>query len=124
MKKNKIPFHPQIALICTDGSTIQTDFVHYKNEFYIKPDIKSNSLWLPELDNAELEGLSSKSSKFKNYEFNFESLVLVENQDSTIKDNISNDYSTEVNSLDEDDYLFLEDFFYTYTYTYTYFYKY
>tara|TARA_R110001592_G_scaffold150202_5_gene376018 strand:+ start:3633 stop:3872 length:240 start_codon:yes stop_codon:yes gene_type:complete len=75
MKKNKIPFYPQISLICTDGSTIQTNFLYYKEDFYINPDIKSNTLWLPEVENINLEGLSSKSSKFKKYEFNFESLI-------------------------------------------------
>jgi hypothetical protein len=77
MKKKITSFYPQIALIGTDGSTIQTNFVCYKDDFYIKPDVKSNSLWLPKVENAELEGLSNKSSKFKKYEFNFASLVSI-----------------------------------------------
>ena len=80
MKKNKLPFYPEISLICTDGSTIQTNFLYFKDDFYLNPDIKSNASWLPELENAELDGLSSKSSKFKKYEFNFESLVIIDNK--------------------------------------------
>ena len=76
MKKNKIPFYPQISLICTDGSTIQTNFLYSKDDFYINPDIKSNPLWLPEVKTTELEGLSSKSTKYANYEFNFKSLIV------------------------------------------------
>jgi hypothetical protein len=75
MKKQIISFYPQISLIGTDGSTIPTNFIYYKEDFYINPDIKSNTLWLPELNKAELEGLSTKSSKFEKYDFNFESLV-------------------------------------------------
>ncbi len=75
MKKNKIPYYPEISLICTDGSTIKTNFLYSKDDFYINPDIKSNSLWLPEVKNTELEGLSSKSTKYENYEFNFKSLL-------------------------------------------------
>jgi hypothetical protein len=75
MKKNKLPFYPRVSFICTDGSTIETNFLHFKDAFYIKPDIKSNNLWLPKLENIDLNSLSSKSSKFDNYEFNFESLI-------------------------------------------------
>jgi hypothetical protein len=75
MKKNKIPFYPQVFLICTDGSTIETNFLYFKSAFYIKPDTKSNNLWLPELENIDLDSLSSKSSKFDKYKFNFESLI-------------------------------------------------
>ncbi len=75
MKKQKLPFYPQISLICTDGSTLPTTFLYFKDGFYVNPDIKSNPLWLPEIENTELETLSSKSSKFEKYEFNFESLI-------------------------------------------------
>jgi hypothetical protein len=75
MKKNKIPYFPETSIICTDGSTLKTNFLYSKEDFYINPDIKSNSMWLPEIDNFELEGLSNKSSKFDQYEFNFESLI-------------------------------------------------
>jgi hypothetical protein len=75
MKKNKIPFYPQVYLICTDGSTIQTTFLYFKDNFYINPDIKSNNFWLPEFETGRLEKLYSQSSKFDKYEFNFESLV-------------------------------------------------
>ena len=76
MKKNKIPFYPQTFLICTDGSTIETNFLYSKNALYIKPDIKSNKLWLPEVENISLDSLSNKSSKFDKYEFDFKSLIL------------------------------------------------
>jgi hypothetical protein len=79
MKKKKIPFYPQIPLICTDGSTIETNFLYFKDDFYINPDLKSNSLWLPKLNSVELEKLSSKSSKFDKYNFNFESLIKKKN---------------------------------------------
>lgn len=75
MKNNRISFYPEISLICTDGSTIKTNFLYFKDDFYINPDIKSNSLWLPEIENTELDELSSKSSKFQKYKFNFNSLI-------------------------------------------------
>ena len=75
MKKNKIPFYPKISLICTDGSTTKTNFLYSKNDFYINPDIKSNPLWLPEIENTELDGLHSKSTKFDKFQFSFQSLV-------------------------------------------------
>ena len=75
MKKNKLPFYPKISLICTDGSTIETNFLYSKDDFYINPDLKSNTLWLPEIENTELDGLQSKSSKFDKYSFSFESLI-------------------------------------------------
>jgi hypothetical protein len=75
MKKKKIPFYPKIYFVCTDGSTIQNDFLYYKDDFYLNPDIKSNALWLPEIEGADLEKLSHKSTKFAKYEFNFKSLI-------------------------------------------------
>ena len=75
MKKNKISFYPKISLICTDGSTIKTNFLYFKDDVFIKPDVKSNALWLPKIENIELDELSSKSSKFEKYRFDFESLV-------------------------------------------------
>jgi hypothetical protein len=79
MQNNKIPYYPKTTLICTDGSTINTTFLYSKDDFYLNPDIKSNNIWLPEIDAIELEGLSGKSSKFENYEFDFESLVSSDN---------------------------------------------
>jgi hypothetical protein len=75
MKKKITSFYPQIILIGTDGSTVESNFVSYKDDFYIKPDVKSNTLWLPKVENVELEGLANKSSKFKKYQFNFASLI-------------------------------------------------
>lgn len=75
MKKNKLPFYPKIYTICTDGSTINTNYIYKKEDVYLNPDIKSNNIWLPELTDKELENLSDKSSKFENYDFNFESLI-------------------------------------------------
>ena len=75
MKKNKVPLYPKINLICTDGSTIQSNFLYSKDDSYINPDIRSNLTWLPENMDIELDGLSGRSSKYKKYEFNFESLV-------------------------------------------------
>jgi hypothetical protein len=73
MKKNKTPFYPQISLICTDGSTIQTNFLQDKDDIYLNPDLKSNALWLPYVEKAGLKVLSSRLQK---YDFNFESLIL------------------------------------------------
>jgi hypothetical protein len=75
MKRNKIPYHPKLPLICTDGSTFESNFPYYKDELFINPDIKSNTLWLPAVKDAELKKISNKSSKFINYDFNFESLI-------------------------------------------------
>jgi hypothetical protein len=75
MKKTKIPFYPKISLICTDGSTTQTNFLCFKDDFYINPDIKSNNAWLPNRVSVDLDELSNKSSKFRKYEFDFECLI-------------------------------------------------
>jgi hypothetical protein len=75
MKRNKIPYYTEINLICTDGSTIKSNFLYDKDDIYLNPDIKSNNLWLPELMNIEVQSLSDKSTKYDNYEFDFESLV-------------------------------------------------
>jgi hypothetical protein len=75
MKRTNIPYYPRTNVICTDGSTININFPYSKSEFYFNPDIKSNVVWLPTAVDVELEGLSGKSKKFANYEFDFESLV-------------------------------------------------
>ena len=80
MKKTNIPYYPETTLICTDGSTIPVTFPYTKQDFYINPDIKSNPIWLPDLQEVELEGISDKSSKFENYAFDFESLIKDETQ--------------------------------------------
>lgn len=82
MKKSKIPYYPSTTIICTDGSTLEVNFPYLKNDFYINPDIKSNPIWLPTTTDIELDGLANKSSKFKNYEFDFESLVSPEKKDA------------------------------------------
>ena len=75
MKRTNIPYYSKAYAICTDGSTINIRFPYTKSDFYINPDIKSNMIWLPKTDDYQLEGLSTKSKKFENYEFDFESLV-------------------------------------------------
>ena len=75
MQRNKIPYYPKIQLICTDGSTLNTNFLYNKDDFYINPDLKSNNVWLPEIQNIELDVLSGKSKKYANYKFDFKNLI-------------------------------------------------
>ena len=74
MKRTLIPCTAKTNIIGTDGSTLIVDFPYAKLDLFINPDLKSNSLWLPESD-VKLTEIDQKSSKYKAYEFSFESLV-------------------------------------------------
>ena len=74
MRKKLIPCKGTTNIIGTDGSTLTVDFPYTKIDLFINPDLKSNSLWLPASD-LKLTEINQKSSKYKAYEFSFESLI-------------------------------------------------
>ena len=75
MKKNKNNCAANGLLIGTDGSTLNIELPYAKTNLFVNPDLKSNPLWLPETEGEHLRELNKKSTKFKNYEFSFSTLV-------------------------------------------------
>lgn len=75
MKKNKLPYYPQTFFISTDGSTIQTNFIYSKEDFFINPDLKSNHIWISQDDSINSKELNKKLIKLKDYDFNFKGLI-------------------------------------------------
>ena len=75
MKNNKALLFSKSILICTDGSTLNIPFIYPREDIGLNPDIKSSMIWLPESTNLDLDELADRSTKFKKYKFNFESLV-------------------------------------------------
>ena len=75
MKNNKALLFSKSILICTDGSTLNIPFIYSREDIGLNPDIKSSMIWLPESTNLDLDELADRSTKFKKYKFNFESLV-------------------------------------------------
>ena len=75
MKNSKTLLFSKSILICTDGSTLNIPYIYPREDIRLNPDIKSNMIWLPESINLDLDELGGRSTKFKKYKFNFESLV-------------------------------------------------
>ena len=75
MKRNRIPSGATSRLVGTDGTTLFIETPHYRSNLFTNPDLKSNPLWLPDTNQEHLEEVEMRSSKYKNYNFSFASLV-------------------------------------------------
>ena len=76
MKKSNLSEKYLAQIVCTDGSIIDLDFPYIKKPIFLTNDLKNTFIYSSPLNKSFKTTDKNKSNKFKNFDFNFHTLLV------------------------------------------------